>query len=241
MRLTLLPIAALVTVLAACAPADDAAETRASNDQSTPSAEASTTPSESTDGAEAVVVETVAAPRALDCVPGTWAADMPSFVSTFRTPGDPTYVSGTYTFTFARDSTEYTAVGDDVTFRLTDRDGYVDVHNSWEETGLWGAASDAVTFEEASVIVGSGVDLTKKIYAPLKGRDESELVALGGTIYRSIEAYGMVNGSMRTPPLSDEGAAIMAGGFVDCDAGAMTLIVNQTGWKGEFTLTKVSD
>lgn len=165
---------------------------------------------------------------------------MPSLVSTFQTPGDPTYVSGEYVFTFDS-SGGFDAVGDDVAFRLTNKDGFVEVHNSWTEDGLWAAANNDFTFDEALAIVGFPGDMSANEFAFLLEKEETQLIALVGGTYTNVESYGLVNGSMRTPPLSDEGASITAAGYVDCPAGEMSLIVGGSGWKGEFALTKEID
>lgn len=214
----------------------------ASENVAGPSTTPESAPSESPAESEAPSPSTKedVGPRAMDCVPGTWTTDMPSFVSTFQTPGDPTYVSGEYVFTFDTNA-GFEATGDDVTFRLTNEDGFVEVHNSWTEDGLWAAANENVTFDEAMVVIGFPGDLSANEYAFLLEKEETELVALVGGTYTNVESYGLVNGSMRTPPLSDEGAAITAVGHVDCPAGEMSLIVGGAGWKGEFSLVKQGD
>jgi hypothetical protein len=234
-RRSALPSLALCIALAGCG---GGSETSPMGAGST-SGEATGAPlAEASLAAESPAAENVgdaASPTA--CVPGNWSTNMRQFVKTFQTPGKPKYQSGTYTFTFTPDYS-FTAVGDDVTFRLSQKQGYVDVHNTWSESGMWGASNATTTFDEILVIQGVSYNTNAEELATVLATDESRLIAVQGQAYKAGESYGMVNGSMRTPPLSDAGTAISAVGSVDCDAGEMELIVAGTGWRGGFTLTR---
>ncbi len=174
---------------------------------------------------------------ALACVPGDWAAEMPGFVKVFQTPGKPEYVAGSYTFTFADDFT-FTGSGNDVTFRLSIDDGFVDVHNSWTEDGLWATATDSMTFNEVLTITGYPGKIDPDDLTLISGVPSTALVVLVGGGWIPGERFGMVNGSMRTPPLSDEGGPISAIGYVDCESDRMELWVEGSGWNGNFSLTR---
>jgi len=175
---------------------------------------------------------------AATCLPGKWAVDMPTFVKVFQTPGNPEYLAGTYTLDLTESFT-FTAAGDDVTFRLSIDDGFVDVHNSWVENGRWAAATDTMTFEEVLTMTGYPGSIDPDELALLTGVPDSALLVLVGDSWTPGERYGMVNGSLRTPPLSDEGGPIAAIGYVDCDNDLMELWVEGSGWKGNFTVRRV--
>lgn len=174
---------------------------------------------------------------AASCLPGNWSVDMPTFVKVFQTPGNPEYVSGQYTMQLTEDFA-FSATGDDVTFRLSIEEGFVDVHNSWVENGRWAAASDSMTFEEALTLSGYPGSIDPDELSLLMAVPDSALVVLVGDSWTPGDRYGMVNGSMRTPPLSDEGGPIAAIGYVDCANETMELWVEGSGWNGNFTVNR---
>jgi hypothetical protein len=179
-------------------------------------------------------------PRAVDCVPGVWQADMKSLMKVLQTEGNPKHRSGSYTITFSKDFS-FVGKADESVFRISNADGFVDIHNSWTEDGMWGAATSEMTFEEVLLVMGSSLGAYADELTLIGGPELNDsMVLLEGIGYTPGEYFGMVNGKFRTPPLDDSGEALSAIGIVDCSAGTMQLGVNGAGWKGGFTLSKAS-
>lgn len=230
----------LVTLLAACgSESDNPQATTTTMVDVTPTAEeASSEPEPETPESEASSPDTPL--RAVDCLPGVWQVDMDSLMQVFQTEGNPKHRSGTYTLTF-REDLSFDGVGDNIVFRISNPEGFVDVHNSWTEDGMWGAATPETTFEEILVIMGSSLGDYADEVTLIGGPELTDsMVALEGMNYKAGEAFGMVNGEFRTPPIDDSGEALRAIGIVDCTAGTMQLGVNGAGWKGGLALSKTA-
>lgn len=162
------------------------------------------------------------------CLPGTWAVRMPEFVSFLPITGGAEYLSGTYTFTFDAANT-YTAEYADVAFRMGTEKEFVDVHNTWSESGDWIGGATAQEWDAAvgvldldtSTLKLPNLQMMDGLLSAFQVDDPRSMVLIAGSSFDMVEAYGMVQGSIRTPPLSDEGAALIAIGAVDCDAGVL--------------------
>jgi hypothetical protein len=167
--------------------------------------------------------------QAQSCLPGVWSVDMPSYVKGRPIPGKKKYVSGTYTFDFASDF-GFSANHDDVTMRLSMKKDYVDVHNTWQESGIWVNGLDSDGVDEALFILGAPFETTAQEAMLVLGiEDPKQLVFLYGTSFTSLDSYGLVNGRVKTSQMSREGTAISAIGEVDCVRGEMSLGVRGAG------------
>jgi hypothetical protein len=233
----LIPIM-LVTLLAACGSESDNPQVSTTTMvEVTPLAEEASSEQETSESEESSP-DTVL--RASDCLPGNWEVDMDSLMQVFQIEGNPKHLSGTYELTF-REDFSFAGIGDNIVFRISNPDGYVDVHNSWTEDGMWGAATSEMTFEEVLVVIGSSLGEYADEAALIGGPELNDsMVVLEGMGYKAGEAFGMVNGQFRTPPLDDSGEALSAIGIVDCTSGTMQLGVNGAGWKGGLALSKTA-
>lgn len=160
--------------------------------------------------------------------------------------GQAEYLAGTYTFTFNDDNT-YSADYADVSFRIGSAQEFVDVYNSWAETGSWvggltaeqwNPAVEELNLDESKLKL-TDLDMTDGLLSAYLVDDPRAMVLIAGSSFTPIEAYGMVQGSIRTPPLSDEGSALIAIGTVDCEAGVIQVDTLQPNWAPMVTLDRV--
>ena len=180
------------------------------------------------------------------CIPGTWSARMPELVAGLPVPGGAEYLDGSYTFTFEADNS-YTAEYADVSFRMGTQAEFVDVYNSWSESGSWIGGVTAEEWDAALVNLDldtsrlklSTLDMTDGLLSAFQVEDPRSMVLIAGSNFQMNEAYGMVQGQVRTPPLSDEGSAIVAIGYVDCDSGVLQVDTLLPNWAPMVTLDRV--
>lgn len=164
---------------------------------------------------------------------------MPSYVKGLPIPGKKEYVSGTYTFNFGEDF-GFSASHDDVTMRLSMKKDYVDVHNTWQESGIWINGLDSDGIDEALLTFGVPFETDAQEAMLVLGiEDPKQLVFLHGTSFTAIDSYGLVNGRVKTSQMSREGTAISAVGEVDCVKGEMSLGLSDTSSR-VITLRKTS-
>lgn len=180
------------------------------------------------------------------CLPGTWGVRMPEFVAFLPITGGAEYLSGTYTFTFDANNT-YTAEYADVAFRMGTKKEFVDVYNSWSESGdwiggatteEWDAALEALDLDTSALKLPN-LEMMDGLLSAFQVDDARSMVLIAGSSFDMIEAYGLVQGSIRTPPLSDEGAALIAIGAVDCDAGVLQVDNLLPGGASTFTMDRI--
>lgn len=180
------------------------------------------------------------------CLPGTWTARMPELVAMLPIPGGAEYLSGTYTFTFDADNT-YTAEYSDVAFRMGTKKEFVDVYNTWSESGDWIGGATAQEWDAAvgvldldtSTLKLPNLQMMDGLLSAFQVDDPRSMVLIAGSSFDMIEAYGMVQGSIRTPPLSDEGAALIGIGSVDCDSGVLQVDNLLPGGASTITMDRV--
>lgn len=173
------------------------------------------------------------------CVPGTWSVQMPPYVKSLPIQGNKRYLSGSYIFTFD-DKFGFTARYDDVTIRLRMQGNFVDVHNTWEETGTWVGGLEADAFDEALMVLGAPIAATAEESMTVLGIDDAKrLVYLTGTTFNMLDAYGLINGKIKTTQLSNDGSAIQAVGEVDCGLRVMKIATLGPQTR-QLTLNKIS-
>ena len=123
--------------------------------------------------------------------------------------------------------------------RIRMDENFVDLHTSWEESGTWVSGLESEEFDEATFNLGVQTGGSSDEMTLVLGvADPRALTVLAGTSFTSIESYAMVNGTVRTPPMSGEGEPVEAFGEVDCGLGVMTLLDAGPG-AGEFTMNKI--
>lgn len=196
--------------------------------RSTPTATADETPTPAMGAVQESPSQETAPASAGGCLPGTWTTRMPEFTAMLPIPTGAEYLSGTYTFTFDGNNT-YEAEYSDVVFRMGTKKEFVDVFNSWSESGAWIAGATAEEWDAAVVALNLDTSTLKLpnlamsdgLLSAFRVDDPRSMVLIAGSSFEMIEAYGMVQGTIRTPPLSDEGAALIAIGSVDCDTGVL--------------------
>lgn len=177
--------------------------------------------------------------KADTCLPGTWSVQMPPYVKSLPIQGKKRYLKGTYIFTFD-DKFGFSARLDDLAIRLSMKGNFVDVHNTWEESGTWVGGLEADAFDEALMVLGAPISATAEESMTVLGIEEAKrLVYLTGTSFRMLDAYGLIDGKIKTTQLSGDGSAIQAVGEVDCGLRVMKIatVGPQT---RQLTLNKIS-